>query len=273
MPFFICIVYTPMPASTTFCNSPLLTQISGLVYDEHQNLYACNFGTPTASIVKIDKHGHATLLTEQYSDRNFVTMVYLDDFLYVTGFNNCVYKVDIHTGELTTFVTLPENGTNGLTYSDGAFYVICMDGMQTGNVYKITQDGQFSIFISQDTLVGTQYNIIVTDKRGNFYITDEGNNTVVQYCPDGKLMNSTFISGDFQSVLIHKNHIYVTNYDVNQISQYDMSGHLTNKTFAVGGLTFAGGGMVFDHKDDFLFSLESVNGAGSGNVTVKKLLM
>ena len=36
---------------TTFCDSKLLTQVSGLVYDEHNNLYACNFGTPTASII------------------------------------------------------------------------------------------------------------------------------------------------------------------------------------------------------------------------------
>ena len=138
-----------------------MTQISGLVFDDNNNLYACNFGTPTSCIIKIDKHGNATQLTEQYTDRNFVSMVYLDNFLYVTGFNNCIYKVDTHSGNLTTFVTLPENGTNGLTYSNGAFYVICQNGIQTVNIYKINSDGVYSIFISEDTLLGTQYNIII----------------------------------------------------------------------------------------------------------------
>ena len=79
--------------SSPFCNSELLTQMSGLVFDDNNNLYACNFGTPTSCIIKIDKHGNATQLTEQYTDRNFVSMVYLDNFLYVTGFNNCIYKI------------------------------------------------------------------------------------------------------------------------------------------------------------------------------------
>lgn len=267
----VCIHTLYMPSSSLFCDSALLTQVSGLVCDEHNNMYACNFGTPTASIIKIDTTGKATPLTQQYDDRNFVSMVYLDDFLYVTGFNNCVYKVEIHTGELTTFVTLPQNGTNGLTYSDGALYVVCMDGMQTGNVYKINMHGEYSVFISEDSLAGTQYNIITTDKHENFYITDEGNNSVVKYDKEGKLMNSTFITGEHQSVLINKHNIYLTNYLVNKISQYDMEGTLIKDEFAIGGLTFAGGGMAFDHHNNFYFSLEGVNGAGAGNVSIRKI--
>lgn len=260
-----------MPSSSVFCNSDLLTQVSGLVCDEHNNMYACNFGTPATCIIKIDTTGKATPLTQQYDDRNFVTMVYLDDFLYVTGFNNCVYKVEIHTGELTTFVTLPQNGTNGLTYSDGAFYVVCMNGMQTGNVYKINMEGEYSVFISEDSLAGTQYNIITTDKHGDFYITDAGKNSIVKYDKEGKLMNSSLITGEHQSILINKQHIYLTNYLVNKISQYDMHGKLINDQFAIGGLTFAGGGMAVDKHNNFYFSLEGVDGPGAGNVSIRKI--
>ena len=257
---------------TTFCDSQLLTQVSGLVYDKANNLYACNFGTPTSNIIKIDSHGKATLLTEQYTgDRNFVSMVYLDKFLYVTGFNNCVYKVDVHTGELTTFVTLPDNGTNGIAHYDDAFYVVTQDGLNSGNVYKVNYDGTYIIFINKNKLIGTQYNIIVTDEDGNFYITDEGNSTVVKYNEDGDLINSEFISGPYQSILIDKNYIYVTNYSMNQISQYDINGVLINEKFAVGGMTFAGGGLAIAKNGKFYCSLEGENGPGIGNVTIQMI--
>jgi sugar lactone lactonase YvrE len=256
----------------TFCDSALLTQISGLACDEHDNIYACNFGTPSASIVKIDKHGNATLLTEPYgSDRNFVSMVYLDKFLYVTGFNNCVYKVDSDTGKLTTFTTLPDVGTNGITFYDGAFYVTTQDGPNSGNVYKVNRDGEHSVFIEKTELIGTQYNSIVHDKEGNFYITDEGNNTVVKYSYNGKLLNTEFILGTYQVLMIHNDDIYVTNYTINQISQYDMYGKLINANVAVGGLTFAGGGMLMNKKGDLYCSLEGEKGPGSGNVSIQMI--
>lgn len=249
--------------SKTFCNSLHLTQISALVYDENNNLYACNFGSPTASIIKINPDGEASvLINHEGSDRNFVSMVYLKHFLYVTGFNNCVYKVNIDNGDISIFVTLPENGTNGIAHLNGAFYVVCMNAncMQTGNIYKINMDGTYSIFISEDKLGGTQYNIIATDKDGNFYITDEGQNAVVKYNIAGELIDPKFITGEFQSILIHNNHIYVTNYLINQISQYNIDGKLINKEFAIGGLTFAGGGMAFNKHDDFYYSMEVNSG-------------
>jgi hypothetical protein len=257
-------------SQTVFCDSKLLTQISGLVFDGHDNLYACNFGSETASIIKIDPYGNATLLTEQYgSDRNFASMVYLDGFLYVTGFNNCVYKVDIHNGHLSVFATLPNNGTNGITFFDDNFYVVTGNGMQSGNVYKIERNGKFTIFISENNLAGTQYCGIANDSKGNFYITDEGTNSVVKYNKDGTLINLSFITGPFQSIIIKNKIIYLSNYGANQISQYDMGGKLMNDNFAVGALTFCGGGMAISKDARFYCSLENMNGPGSGNVTIQ----
>jgi len=256
----------------TFSNSLLLTQVSGLVFDKERNLYACNFGTPSANIVKIDKHGNVTPLTTQFSnDRNFVSMVCLDNFLYVTGFNNCVYKVDIHSGDLTTFVTLPDNGTNGLAFYNDAFYVVTADGMNSGSVYKVTLDGKVSVFIDKAKLIGTQYNIIAFDTNGDLYITDEGNSAVAKYDHKGNLINSKFISGPYQSVIVNQQYIYVTNYTMNQISQYRTDGSPIKENFAVGGLTFAGGAMAFDVNGDFYCSLEKDMNAGSGNVTLQMI--
>jgi len=120
-------------------------------------------------------------------------------------------------------------------------------------------------------LAGTQYNIITTDKHGDFYITDEGNNSVVKYDKKGKLMNPTLIIGEHQSIVINKHNIYLTNYLVNKISKYDMEGTLIKDEFAKGGLTFAGGGMTVDNHNNFYFSLEGVNGAGAGNVSIRKI--
>jgi sugar lactone lactonase YvrE len=262
-----------MPFSQkTFCDSELLTQVSGMVHDEYNNLYACNFGSPSACIIKIDPQGKATLLTEQYgSDRNFVTMVYLDKFLFVTGFNDCVYKVDVHTGKLTTFVTLPDKGTNGLTFYKNAFYVTTQDGPNSGSVYKVDKEGNFSVFINKEGLIGTQYNSIVCDNDGNLYITDEGNESVVKYSHDGKVLNSEFMKGQYQSLLIDDDEIYVTNYMINQISQYDMCGKMYKEKFAVGGLTFAGGGMSMNNNGVFYCSLEGETGPGRGKVSIQKI--
>ena len=287
-----------MTTTTTFCSSNLLTQISGLVFDDDHNLYACNFGTPTATIVQIDSHGVATSLikhdltnenqpttaddkkhgkkhTTQTGSRNFASMVLLGKQLYVTGFNHCVYTLDVNSGNLKTLVTLPDFGTNGMTYSNGALYVITADasnnGMSSGSVYKVDpKHGTFEVFIDKNVqnLSGTQYNMVDTDAHGNFYITDEGNGTVVQYDPSGKLINKSFISGPYQSILIDNQHIYVSHYDANQICQYDMNGNLTMDNFAAGGLTFCGGGMAFDANGKFYCSLENPT-AGSGNVTIQ----
>lgn len=256
---------------TVFCASKLLTQISGIVFDENENMYACNFGTPSASIVKIDPYGTATLLTHQYgSDRNFVNMVYLHGFLYVTGFNNFVYKVNVHNGELTTFATLPEGGTNGITYFHNNFYVITQNGMQSGNVYKIDTHGKHSIFISEYNLAGTQYCGIAADSHGNFYITDEGTNSVVKYDINGKLINVSFIQGPFQAILINQDHIYLSYYTANQIDLYNLDGTVIEHYYAFGGLTFCGGGMALSNNGHFYCSVEDVKGPGSGNVTIQK---
>jgi len=258
----------------TFCDSKLLTQISGLVFDEHDNLYACNFGTPSASIVKIDKDGNAVRLTELYgNDRNFVSMVYLDNFLYVTGFNNCVYKVDSQSGVLTTFTTLADVGTNGLTFFDNHFYVVTQDGMSSGNVYKVDKDGNNTVFINKNDLLGTQYNSIVNDNDGNFYITDEGNSTVVKYSHDGILLNLTFITGTYQALLIHSDNMFITNYAKNEISQYDMNGVLINDNVACGGMTFAGGGIAVNKKGDFYCSLEVDNSPGDVSIQMVPSLL
>ena len=257
---------------STVSESPLFTQVSGFAFDKHNNLYACNFGTPDANIIKIDEDGNVTPLTKNFpGDRNFISMVYLDKFLYVTGFNNHVYKVDTRSGELTTFATLPNNGTNGLTFHDGAFYVVTCDGMNTGNIYKVNMDGTFSIFIKESDLEGTQYNGVVSDKDGNFYFTDEVKDAVAKHSWDGKLINSKFITGQHQAMIIHKHKIYLTDYTKNQISQYDMDGKLINEKFAEGGLTYAGGAMAFAENGDFYFTLEKDLSAGSGNVTLQKL--
>ena len=50
----------------------------------------------------------------------------------------------------------------------------------SGNVYIVDRDGKNKIFIDKEELIGTQYNCIVNDKEGNFYITDEGKLKVVK---------------------------------------------------------------------------------------------
>lgn len=50
-------------AERVFCNSNLLTQVSSLVFDNSGILYASNFGNTGGSIIKIDKNGNGTSLT------------------------------------------------------------------------------------------------------------------------------------------------------------------------------------------------------------------
>jgi DNA-binding beta-propeller fold protein YncE len=68
---------------SVFCNSNLLTQVSSLVFDDDGILYASNYGNPNGSIIKIDKNGNGTLLTN-LGNQNIACIAYYNNYLYVS---------------------------------------------------------------------------------------------------------------------------------------------------------------------------------------------
>jgi sugar lactone lactonase YvrE len=248
-------------SETTFCSSNLLTLVSSLVFDSDTgNLYAANFGNTTANIVKINSSGVASLLTQQYNDRNFSGMAYFNGFLYVTGDENYVYKVNAESGELTTFATLLNGSiTAGITYWNNNLYVVC-NGLSSA-IYQVNVNtATVTVFINGTSLSTTYPNYIATDSNGNFYITDNKYNRVLKYNSSGSLITRTFISNvTFQTIIFYNNYFYFTNYDTNFISQYDINGNLITDNYAVGGLTYQGGGIAFDNNGNFYVS-NSLNG-------------
>lgn len=253
---------------TIFCNSNLLTQVSSLVFDDVGNLYATNFGAPTSNILKIDTLGNASTLVTADSG-NYAGMVYVNEYLYVTGYNNEVYKVDITTGTLTVFCTLPQNGAaRGITYFSGAFYVVSTDntgGSRVGTVFQIQPNGAYSVFISHSNLGVAD--CITVDTSGNFYITETEANQVLKFNSSGTLIQ-TLIVGSFGAILCYNNNLYLCDWQNNKISQYDINGNLITPNYAVGGSTYVGGGLAFDANGVFYVSNELPNGPGAGNVTI-----
>uniref|UniRef100_A0A6C0E464 Hedgehog/Intein (Hint) domain-containing protein n=1 Tax=viral metagenome TaxID=1070528 RepID=A0A6C0E464_9ZZZZ len=241
-----------------FSNSGLFGQISSLVVDENDNLYASNFNSPPATIVKVSKNGAATLLatiTPGSISINFAGMVYVNGYLYVTGYNYNVYKVDINSGTITVFVTLPQDGTLGITYVGGYFYIV--SGARSPNrVYKVTLDGlSYSVFYE----ISNSYNLlyITADTSGNFYITSYRSSNVIQLNSSGQLITSNFITSNSNvpnTIIFHDNQFYCSNGNVNKVSQYDINGALITDNYAFGGQTYYGGGIVFDSKNNFYVS-------------------
>ena len=249
-----------------FCNSNLLTQVSNLLYVDGY-IYASNFGTPTGSIVKIDLQGNATSL---YVSNGilFTGMTYYNNNLYLTDDNSHIYKIDTNGNNFTEWLDFSQTYNQGLgiTYYDGYLYTCNKPtvGTPKSTVFKVNVNTKdYSNFIVS-TSNSINFYYITTDDNGFFYITCDTN--VLKFNLNGELLG-TFITGDYNNILFFNNYFYFTSRSVNQISQYNNNGSLITNNFATGGLTYVGGGMVFD--DNYIFYV--ANGEGSGNVTINSL--
>jgi hypothetical protein len=185
-------------------HNTLLRDIHGFAIDENNNLYATNTGTvSTSNIVKIssggigDINGTISALTTSYnSTRIFQQIVYLNGFLYATGNDTNIYKVNVSNGTITTFCTLSQNGSYGIIYYDGFFYVSCRSRTVTpnnGNIYKINSTtGTFTTFISSSNF--TSVGGLTIDNDINFYVSDTSAFKVLKFNSSGTLLNNSFIT-------------------------------------------------------------------------------
>lgn len=238
-----------------FCSSGLLTQVSSLVCDDDGNVYASNFTSNATNIIKIDTNGNATQLTANNNGNvNYVGMVYVNGYIYVTGYNSNVYKVNIVGGEVTTFVTLPRDSTTGITYYNGSLYVVCQT---SPTIYKVDMDGTYSIFISQNLFIP---NYVTTDTDGNFYVTDNG--SIRKYNNSGlflKNFNNVYApNGLISTIIYYNNYLYgttlINTINTNYISKYDLNGNLITYYYATGGSNIFRGGITFDKNGNFYVS-------------------
>jgi hypothetical protein len=238
-----------------FSGSGLFKAVTSLAYDNvNGNLYAANFGdhnnSNNSNIIKIDANGIATSLTSGYNDRDFSGMIYLDGFLYVTGYNQYVYKVNVTSGFVTTFATIPGSCiTVGITHWNGDLYVVCM-GADKG-IYKINvNSANVSIFISSQVLATLTPMYITTDSNGNFYISvDDTSPKIIKFDNSGNLINNAFITVAgkyFETIIFYNNYLYIT--DLNSLTgdvyKYDMNGSLIGKAGSLGSV-YQGGGITF----------------------------
>lgn len=238
-----------------FCSSNLLTQVSSLVCDDDGNVYASNFTSNATNIIKIDTNGNATQLTSSNIfdyEVNHTGMVYVNGYLYVTGYNRRVYKVNIVGGGVTTFVNLPSDNTTGITYYNESLYVVCN---YLPTIYKVNMDGTYSVFITQNLSYPTY---ITNDIDGNFYITDNG--SILKYNNLGLFLkdfnNTNFApNGIISTIIYYNNYLYGTSLiNINYISKYDLNGNLITHSYAIGGSTIFRGGIAFDKNGNFYVS-------------------
>ena len=246
-----------------FCDSPLLQEISSIIYVEPY-LYACNFNNST--IIRIDSNGNATLfatITETSGSVNLAGMVYVHGYIYVTAYNDNIYQVNINNENTwIIFTTLPTGGNIGITYLNEALYVVS----DTIGIYKIDliTPSSPTLFISYTSINYSILQYITTDTNNNFYITEitdtYTNGDVLQYDSLGNLINTNFISNVmYSTILFYNNNFYFTSNIGNQISQYNINGNLINSNYATGGQTYSGGGIVFDTQGNFYVSNQPTN--------------
>lgn len=123
-----------MTTYRVFSNSNLLTQVSSLVFDDYGYLYASNFNVyGNGTIIKIDKNGNGTLLTDLGNIYHISCITYYNNYLYASAFPFCeyyigngyVYKVDINNGTYTICYTSPHFVCpTGLVFYNSFLYVL-----------------------------------------------------------------------------------------------------------------------------------------------------
>lgn len=253
-----------------FCDSPLLTSVSCIIYVSPY-IYVSNYASST--IIRIDSAGNATLLaTITAVNLNF--MVYVNGYIYVTGANPYIYKVNINDGTWILFASLPDTipsfpaFTQGITYSNGLLYV--SDGYN--KIYSITLGNTpvVTLFIastiSQDTPNTPQIVGIATDLNNNFYLnyTIQAQpiiGDVAKYNSLGSLLNEDFISNvEYRDIIFYKNNFYFTN-GLNplndNISKYNINGTLINGNYATGRRSTDGtSGIAFDTQGNFMLLIK-----------------
>jgi len=244
-----------------FCNSPLLTYVNYLVFDNLGNLYANNFDK---TIIKIDQNGNATTLVDGSTileDANFCGMFFLDGYLYVAGYNFNVYKVNTaNYNDITLFITLPTGSTIGITYYNNFFYVTHAayddNYVDYGIAYKINKTGQsYQVFIPRQNRNGLNY--ITVDNTGTFYITSTSIN-ILKYNSLGVNIGVFPLTiPDSLTILFNNGVLYVSSYS-NQVATYTTDGILINNNFAQGAAAYLGGGIAFDANNKFYVSNNNV---------------
>jgi len=269
-----------MATQINYCVSNLLTQVSSLCFDPFDNLYATNFG-PTGNIIKIDKSGNGTVLTNFGTPLNGTCVIYYNNYLYATtegSTGNSVYKVNPVTGSYSIFSTITNGGATssyGLTYYQSFLYVVSYNNTTFNGVYKIsiTDGTNIQTFISATneltTRLDNQSPYIQFDNDGNFYLCSLG---VLKFNNAGTLINATFINnyginGPFTNFVIYNNNFYFINYFTNKVEKYNMSGNLITNYYADGGATYSGGGLAFDSTGIFYVAYETEGGV-AGGVTI-----
>jgi len=264
-------------SESVFCNSPLLTQVSSIVFGADGTLFATNFGNLDSNVIKITSSGsNASILTTFGGSSGFnnTCITYYNNYLYLTAINSgSVYKVDPVTGTYIIFSTiLSSNTIFGITYYQNYFYVVAYTTYNAFlGVYKINvNDGTNTLFITATSQLQSILNVcspyIAFDNNGNCYITNTLSQ-VLKFDNNGDLINATFINNvRLKNILFYNNNLYFTS-TTNQINQYDLNGNLITNNFASGGYSYIGGGMAFDSTGNFYVSNET-NGGGAGNVTI-----
>lgn len=99
-----------------------------------------------------------------------------------------VRSFDLDTGKPGKFWHVPEaTFLNGIgVSSDGTIYV--SNTRKAERIYKITQAGEVSTFVEGEPLL--QPNGVAIDNEGNIVVVNVGNNSVLTFSPDGKLVNT-----------------------------------------------------------------------------------
>ena len=253
-----------------FSGSGLFKVVTSLVFDNVNGyLYATNYGDPNNSnVIKIDSNGIATQITQGYFDRDFSGMVYLDGFLYATGYNKYVYKINVTSGVVTTFATIPVDcNTIGITHLNGHLYVVCSGANNA--IYKINVlSASVSIFISSQLLATSSPNYITTDSNGNFYISvDDVSPKIIKFDISGNVINNAFITGKyFQTIIFYNNNLYTTDFNTGDAYKYDMNGVLIGTAGSLGSF-YLGGGITFS--DDGTLYLAR---ASSGTTVIERIV-
>jgi len=254
----------------TYSDNSLLTNITSLVFDNNNNLYA--YQCKSLEILKINIKKEVTVLTNfiNFNDvynGSIRNMVLVNNLLYVTGYKNSIYTVDINTGktDILSLTNLNNKVSSILYYYDkknNTGYLYFISDYNGGSIYRINMN-----IMQIDDTFSIEYKLkypihIIIDNYEHLYIVDkdnDNNNILLKFTINGNFIAKHINNGLFEleNPLCYNDYFYFTYFQElggklkSVVVQYDINGRLNNSSFAIGNEITAN---VFDNNNNYYFN-------------------
>jgi len=168
----------------------------GIVFDSTGNMYVTN--QSSGQIVEVPSGGMGSVVVSGLNFPNGITMDSSGNLFVTNGQGNSIDEIATSGGTVvsstpTPFITTGLNNPVGIAYDS--------QGVNAGNLFVVDNDNTVLEFNATtgaavpptpfitDLNASDKMDGIAIDSSGDFYVTDNGDNSVTEYNSDGEVLN------------------------------------------------------------------------------------